>query len=197
MAGNNTVANILMAFDGQYGNDNEALLMDAEEYKKDGFRIIDCPICGQKTMDSYWICSGCGWEYDYSDDNEFSDCNGVTLGEYKNVYRILHDAYERRKNGELGKIYVITCYISEFSWSIISNAQATHGAFESIEACRKALNENQSDMHKSLYDLAVVDCIDMNSNITEIGWFVWNEEKQGFFETDKKADWRSGWIKLV
>ena len=198
MAGNNTVIDVLRALDGEI---EEVTQEEIVSLLEDGYRIVNCPICGNKTMDCYAICCHCGWEYDifidYDDDNEFSDCNGTSLGEYKNVYRILWDAYEKRKNGKLGKFYVITCYPSEFSWSIVSDSQATYGAFDSIEACHKALNENRYDMHKRTYDLAVVDCIDTESNINEIGCFLWSEEKQGFFETDKKADWSSGWVKLV
>lgn len=28
------------------------------------FRIVSCPVCGHPTLDMYWICAHCGWEYD-------------------------------------------------------------------------------------------------------------------------------------
>ena len=82
-------------------------------------------------MDTWWICSGCGWEHDdfidYEND-EFSDCNGATFGEYKNVYRILKDVFEKRKNGELESFYVITCYMKDFSWKITPAFRTNHNS---------------------------------------------------------------------
>ena len=207
MAYNYVVMNILCALNGEYGDETEEELPNLVKYFFPSYKIVDCPICGKKTRDMYATCTRCGWQYDdeINYDNAYinviSDCNETSVVEYKNIYRFLREVFEKSKGEKTECFYIITCHLSKNSYkkgsSYYNPCYRTYGAFESIEACRKALNENQSDMHKSLYDLAVVDCIDMNSNITEIGWFVWNEEKQGFFETDKKADWRSGWIKLV
>lgn len=199
MSYNNAAVSVLMALDGRFGKDTEEELINSEEYKEHGYSIIDCPICKCKTMDNCWICSGCGWEHDifidYENDDEFSDCNGAILGEYKNVYRILKDAFEKRKNSEVENFYVITCYMKDFSWET-TPASRTYGSFDSVESCRKALNENLSNMHGGLYDFAVVESIDMESHIKEVKWFVWSDVKQGFFETEQEADWSSGWVKF-
>ncbi len=81
--------NILHALNGGFGNDSVEDLMNSEEYKSHGFSIVDCPICGRKTLDTFWICSGCGWEYDMFIDyaeNEESLCNGCTPNEYRRQY---------------------------------------------------------------------------------------------------------------
>ena len=100
MSHNHAVINILMALNGEFSSITEEDLINSEEHQEHGYKIIDCPICMSKTIDTWWICSGCGWEHDdfidYENDDEFSDCNGATLGEYKNVYRILKDAFVLR-----------------------------------------------------------------------------------------------------
>lgn len=201
MSYSRAVNSILMAFKGVFSDKSEEDLMNTEEYKEYGFVIIDCPVCGRKTMDSFWICSGCGWEYDflidYDKDESFSGCNGTTLGEYKNVYKLLKDAFDKGKNGEMEAFYIVTFTSKDHPDSI--PAPHTFGAFESIEACRKALNENSMNMnmHLPLYDFCVVERIDMKANIERIQWFIWNEEKQGFFETEQKSDWSEWWSGCV
>ena len=55
-----------------------------EEYREFGYKIVNCPVCGKETLDDYFICPTCGWEYDgVTDDNEYSDCNGATPAEYR------------------------------------------------------------------------------------------------------------------
>lgn len=80
--------------------------MNSEEYKEHEFWIIDCPICGRKTLDSFYICSGCGWEYDlfidYDNDASFSACNRTTLGEYKNGILTMDFAYDVANNARKG-----------------------------------------------------------------------------------------------
>lgn len=199
MSYNNAVVSVFMALDGRFGKDTEEELINSEEYKEHGYSIIDCPICKCKTMDNCWICSGCGWEHDifidYENDEEFSGCNGTTLGEYKNVYRILREAFDKMKNDGTEQFYIITCYSKDIPNSIPTSR--TYGTFESVDACRKALNENLSNMHGTTYDYAVVESIDIESNAKEIKWFVWNDVKQGFFETDQDADWSDGWARFA
>ena len=38
-------------------------LKDTIEYKEFNFKIIDCPVCGHKTLDSMYICPNCHNEY--------------------------------------------------------------------------------------------------------------------------------------
>ena len=71
---------IVQAFHREVDDDNVENLVNTEEYKNHGFSIVDCPICGRKTLDMFWICSGCGWEYDIFvnyDENEESLCKAV------------------------------------------------------------------------------------------------------------------------
>lgn len=57
------------------------------EYKSGDFHIVTCPICGNETLDMYWICECCGWEYDYTaDEDEESISNGMTIKEYRAEY---------------------------------------------------------------------------------------------------------------
>ena len=51
---------IVQAFHRELDDDNVENLVNTEEYKNHGFSIVDCPICGRKTLDMFWVCSGCG-----------------------------------------------------------------------------------------------------------------------------------------
>ena len=62
-------------------------LRETVEYKNCGFKIVKCPICGQETLDSYFICPHCSWEYDGKiQDTEYSSANGMTVKEYRESY---------------------------------------------------------------------------------------------------------------
>ncbi len=39
-------------------------LRETIEFKDFGFNIVTCPNCAQETLDNYYICPTCGWEYD-------------------------------------------------------------------------------------------------------------------------------------
>lgn len=59
-------------------------IRDTEEYKTHNFSIVTCPICGNETLDSHYICPHCNWEYDGTvEDDEYSSANGDTVKEYK------------------------------------------------------------------------------------------------------------------
>ena len=92
---------IVQAFHREVDDDNVENLVNTEEYQKYGFSIVDCPICGRKTLDMFWICSGCGWEYDIFvnyDENEESLCNGCTPDEYRRQYFELYKALVEKEN---------------------------------------------------------------------------------------------------
>ena len=92
---------IVQAFHRELDDDNVENLVNTEEYKNHGFSIVDCPICGRKTLDMFWICSGCGWEYDIFvnyDENEESLCNGCTPDEYRRQYFELYKALVEKEN---------------------------------------------------------------------------------------------------
>ena len=92
---------IVQAFHRELDDDNVENLVNTEEYQKYGFSIVDCPICGRKTLDMFWVCSGCGWEYDIFinyDENEESLCNGCTPDEYRRQYFELYKALVEKEN---------------------------------------------------------------------------------------------------
>ena len=53
-------------------------------------KIVKCPICGKLTLDWYYICENCNWEYDdyidVKDENEYSDVNKSSIKRYKENY---------------------------------------------------------------------------------------------------------------
>ena len=58
-------------------------LLNTVEYKDLGYNIVTCPVCGNYSLDSYWICDNCGWEYDgITDKNTYSEVNYSTISEY-------------------------------------------------------------------------------------------------------------------
>jgi len=92
---------IVQAFHREVDDDNVENLVNTKEYKNHGFSIVDCPICGRKTLDMFWICSGCGWEYDIFinyEANEESLCNGCTPDEYRRQYFELYKALVEKEN---------------------------------------------------------------------------------------------------
>lgn len=59
-------------------------LKETIEYKKHGFQLVTCPICGKETLNNFWVCETCGWEYDgFIFEDEYSDANGCTVAEYR------------------------------------------------------------------------------------------------------------------
>jgi rubredoxin len=50
------------------------------------YTVILCPVCGHKTLDNYYICKKCGWEYDSLPPWHYSAANGATLEEYRLRY---------------------------------------------------------------------------------------------------------------
>lgn len=62
-------------------------LRETEEYRELGFRIVLCPVCGKETLDDYFICPTCAWEYDgTTEENEYSSCNKATISDYRKTY---------------------------------------------------------------------------------------------------------------
>ena len=59
-------------------------LRATREYRELGFKIVNCPICGKETLDDYFICPTCGWEYNgNAQENEYSSCNKATATDYR------------------------------------------------------------------------------------------------------------------
>lgn len=69
---------------------NERRLKNTPEYRSGMFRIVSCPVCGHPTLDMYWICAHCGWEYDneLQTEDEESPCNGMSLRAYRELYQV-------------------------------------------------------------------------------------------------------------
>ena len=69
---------------------NERRLKNTPEYRSGMFRIVSCPVCGHPTLDMYWICAHCGWEYDneLQTEDEESPGNGMSLREYRKLYQV-------------------------------------------------------------------------------------------------------------
>ena len=59
-------------------------LRSTQEYRELGFKIVKCPVCGKETLDNYFICPTCGWEYDGTKEgNTYSSCNKATIADYR------------------------------------------------------------------------------------------------------------------
>ena len=69
---------------------NERHLKSTPEYRSGMFRIVSCPVCGHPTLDMYWICAHCGWEYDneLQTEDEESPGNGMSLRAYRELYQV-------------------------------------------------------------------------------------------------------------
>lgn len=64
-------------------------LRESVEYKEYGFQIVKCPICGNDTLDNFFVCPHCGWEYDGKiHDNDYSSINKMTIEEYRNSFNV-------------------------------------------------------------------------------------------------------------
>lgn len=71
-------------------------LRSTPDYATGLYRIVRCPVCGEETMDFFWVCENCYWEYDGTTDPDvYSDVNRMTLREYRNRF-----AAKRRKEPE-------------------------------------------------------------------------------------------------
>ena len=72
-------------------------IRNTKEYKEMGYAVVSCPICERETLDSYWICEHCGWEYDgVTDEAAFSAANGATVGEYRLRYQVRKALREKK-----------------------------------------------------------------------------------------------------
>lgn len=69
---------------------DEQDLKNTLEYRSGMFRIVSCPVCGHSTLDMYWICAHCGWEYDndLQTEDEESPGNGMSLRAYRELYQV-------------------------------------------------------------------------------------------------------------
>ena len=53
-------------------------------HRDEGYRWVECPVCGHLTMTENHICPFCEWEYDDTiNENEESYVNGSTISQYR------------------------------------------------------------------------------------------------------------------
>ena len=65
-------------------------LRETAEYKEHGFKIVTCPVCGNETLDMYWICEHCGWEYDYTkSEDEYLTQTAVQLKNIEKIFKLI------------------------------------------------------------------------------------------------------------
>lgn len=62
-------------------------IRDTEEFKSGLFKIVTCPICGEETLNMYWICKNCFWEYDgVCAEDDYSNSNASTVRDYRKAF---------------------------------------------------------------------------------------------------------------
>ena len=95
-------------------------------------------------------------------------------------------------------MYFITCFRKLESEDEISDSR-TFGFYSDFESCEEALNKNYMDMHEFYYYTAVVEEIDegIHPHAEREFWFVWDEEREGFYRTENKPDWSEGWVNFA
>ena len=177
--------NIRSALRGEYGARE---LPDVGTTVDDIYTVIRCPVCYNKTLNNSYICCHCGWEHD--DFSDYSYANGSTLEEYREAYNKIA---KEMADSLLQKMYFITCF-SNFESEYMENHR-TFGYFSDTDTCREALNENWADMCEArYYTYAVIEEISegIHSHAKQSAWFRWDEEKEGFYETEK-PEWSNGW----
>ena len=77
-------------------------LKKTEEFQKYGYTIVKCPVCGEPTLDSFWICDNCNWEFDGAVLPEhYSSANHCTVAEYRRKYQA--------KTGKLIREHITPC----------------------------------------------------------------------------------------
>ena len=93
-------------------------------------------------------------------------------------------------------MFFITCF-SNFESEYLDNYR-TFGYFSELAMCIQALHENWADMNEGYYTYAVIEEISegIHSHAKQIAWFYWDEEKEGFYETEK-PEWANGWCNFA
>lgn len=54
-------------------------IRETVEFLEYGFNVVICPNCREETLDNYFICPHCGWEYDGIKEG-YSSCNKAKCG---------------------------------------------------------------------------------------------------------------------
>lgn len=62
-------------------------IRDTEDFKTGLFDVVICPVCNNETLNNYYICPHCKWEYDGTvNDDDYSSANGSTVGKYREKF---------------------------------------------------------------------------------------------------------------
>ena len=90
-------------------------------------------------------------------------------------------------------MYFITCFCVDESKNECTDSR-TFGYFADYNECQTALRENWCDMHEFYHTYAVVEKIGkgIHPRPEKVVWFKWDDEKEGFYETEK-PEWANSW----
>ena len=73
-----------------------------KEFLEYGFKVVTCPICKSETLDDFFMCQRCGWEYDGCvKEDDYSSANKATVAEYRAEYeKLVKNANEKSKDAK-------------------------------------------------------------------------------------------------
>ena len=94
-------------------------------------------------------------------------------------------------------MYFITCF-SNYECEYLDNYR-TFGYFSDYATCVQALSGNWADMCEArYYTYAVIEEISegIHQHAKQIAWFLWNEERKGFYEAEK-PEWAGNWCNFA
>lgn len=82
------------------GIDDAISLERTVEVKEYGYEVVNCPVCGNETLNDYYICPHCGWEYDgHVEPNRKSSANNnATIKKYRKEYLRWKKKCQKKKN---------------------------------------------------------------------------------------------------
>ena len=150
-------------------------LRSTQEYQELGYRIVICPVCGKETLDSYWICQHCGWEYDGTmEERTYSSCNKSTIAEYR---------VPLLGGQKMNTVWVLSIRTS------LPNVCKHPGdlkiemlGFESFEKAKATLREKLKEMA-----FATNSMFDGNGNITLMKKYM--DEKRDYGDSKDDSNW--------
>lgn len=152
-------------------------LRSTQEYRELGYRIVICPVCGNETLDSYWICQHCGWEYDdTTDENIYSSCNKATIAEYKSSL--------------LGVMKMNTVWVLSIRTSLPNvckhpgDLKLETLGFENFEKAKAILREKLKELAFNTNSM-----FDGNGNVTLMKKYM--EEKEDYGDSEDDSNWLS------
>ena len=150
---------------------------NTQEYRELGFKIVTCPVCGKETLDDYFICPTCGWEYDgTTKESTYSSCNKSTIAEYKVSL--------------LGEKKMNTVWVLSVRTSLPTVCEHPGDlklemlGFESFEKAKATLREKLKELA-----FATNSMFDGNGNVTLMKKYM--EEKKDYGDSEDDSNWLS------